>query len=113
MSSWASQLLDANYNSMMADDARVTPASNAAAFQIRVFPLSEDQTLGLGLQAQPITGVQLLEVRKSDWPAPVPTDRVDILSDIDGSVTRSLQVVDEPLSLDDKRLTWTLNCTEL
>ncbi len=110
MSTFAQEHLDAIYDSVIADDARVTPKSGADAFQVRVFPLQPDQTLGIGLQSQPILGTSVLEVRKTDWAKPERQDVVEILSD--GSVTRTLRVVDEPMSIDDKRLVWTVNCAE-
>lgn len=112
MSSFAQQVLDGTYESDIADPARVAPITGGAAFAVRVFQLEGDQTLGIGLQSQPILGITVIEVRKTEWPQPEKADVVEILSDVDGSVLKSLTVVDEPMSLDDKRLTWSINCRE-
>ncbi len=112
MSSFAQQVLDGTFESALADPARVTPEAGGGTFDIRVFQLEGDQTLGVGLQSQPILGVTVVEARKTEWPQPDKGDTVEILSDVDGSVLKSLTVVDDPMSLDDKRLTWSINCRE-
>lgn len=112
MSAFAQNTLDAVYDSIIADSARMTPTGGAAAFSARVFQLEPDQPLGVGLQSAPILGTALIEVRKSEWPQPVRQDLIEVLGDDGVTVVRRLKVVDDPLSLDDKRLTWTINCVE-
>lgn len=112
MSSFAQQILDATYGQPYVDDGRVTPAEGGQPFGVRIIPLGGDETLGVGLQSQPVLGTHTHEVRKTQWAQPEPEDAIEILSDVDGSVIKRLIVIDDPLSLDDKRLTWTLNCKE-
>ncbi len=112
MNAFAKQVLDGVYASVIADPARVVPSDGGSSIQVRVFQLEGDRTLGVGLQSQPVLNVTTIEVRKSEWSDPEREDVIEILSEVDGSVVKELVVVDEPMSLDDKRLTWSLNCRE-
>lgn len=113
MSEWAQQCLDAVYSLPPAEDARIELQDGVTVFDARVIPLSSDEVLGSGMQASPVMGVQIVEVRKTQWAErPERGDLIHILTAPGGEVVRSLTVADNALSLDDKRLTWSMNCSE-
>lgn len=116
MNAFAQAILDATFEGPLADAATYT-APGGSPVACRVYLTGQDEALGLSgggnFMAAPVESQPVVEVRRSELAAPGNRGRFALLAADGVTVTRTLEIAGQPLSLDPKRLTWTCVCREI